>query len=73
MRAGRSLRSDADIVPSKEATFFIAADAANAPAIRAHADDLATLLRAAPGELRVVPAGGRGGGVGCYLYGRGSF
>jgi valyl-tRNA synthetase len=46
VRAGRSLRADADIAPSKQATFYITAgDAATRTALEAQRADIATLLR----------------------------
>jgi valyl-tRNA synthetase len=53
VRAGRSLRADADIVPSKFATFFVlASDGATRNVAAAQALDIKTLLRA--NELTIV-------------------
>ena len=48
VRGGRSLRADADIVPSKQAVFCVAwgGDAAGRAALEAQRSDLCTLLRA---------------------------
>jgi valyl-tRNA synthetase len=55
VRIGRSLRSDADIVPSKQVNIFIVAgDAATAATLRAQHLDLVTLLRAS--SLTIVDA-----------------
>ena len=53
VRGGRSLRADADIVPSKQAVFAVAVgDAAGRAAVEAQRSDICTLLRAS--ELTTV-------------------
>ena len=53
VRGGRSLRADADIIPSKAAVFAVAVSSpAAALAVRAQRQDIVTLLRAS--ELHIV-------------------
>jgi valyl-tRNA synthetase len=52
VRSGRVLRGDADIPPSKEATFFVVSD--QNIAAKSHLDDLSTLLKSP--TIRIVPS-----------------
>jgi valyl-tRNA synthetase len=57
LRGGRSLRTDADIPPSKQAVFYVAAsDAAAAAVVTKQRADLATLLRASEVKLVAAPS-----------------